>query len=67
MSGQADLLGRAPIMRPLERRQEDGWHLHRRVNVGGKTQTVMNVSLTGSFCENFAQISLPAAPWEVQQ
>jgi len=67
MSCQTDLLGRAPIMRPLERRQEDGWQLHRRVTVGGKTQTVINVSLTGSFCENFVKVSTAAAPWEVQQ
>ena len=51
-------------MRPLERRQADGWRLHRRIAVGGKTQTVINVSLTGSSCENLARISLPAAPWE---
>ncbi|NVK20760.1 MAG: hypothetical protein HWE30_18915 [Methylocystaceae bacterium] len=64
MSYPADLLGRAPIMRPLERQQADGWRLHRRITVGGKTQTVINVSLTGSSCENLAHISLPAAPWE---
>ncbi|APZ53113.1 hypothetical protein [Salipiger abyssi] len=65
MTYRTDLLGRRPVMRPIERAEADGWAQHKREALGGKTIVSMNVAGTGSACENIVQVSTAPAPWEI--
>lgn len=67
MTSKADILGRAPIMRPLEKKHGDDWHPF-NTEARGETETsfVPNRGTTYSGVReehHFHKVSLPAKPW----
>lgn len=67
MSYTADLLGRPPVMRPIERAGEAAWRPIRSEVQNGLKVAHVPYATSNSSVRLCAPVHLPVAPWEVQQ